>query len=38
VEGNPGDVRLTPESFKESKMCNNMTMAGDGVGALTLEH
>jgi chemotaxis family two-component system response regulator Rcp1 len=38
VEGNPGDVRLTPESFKESKMRNNMTVAGDGVEALALVH
>jgi chemotaxis family two-component system response regulator Rcp1 len=38
VEDNPGDVRLMPESFKESKMRNNMTVAGDGVEALALVH
>jgi chemotaxis family two-component system response regulator Rcp1 len=35
VEDNPGDVRLTVEALKESKMRhNNMNVVGDGVEAL----
>ncbi len=34
VEDNPGDVRLTLEVFKESKMHNNLSSVGDGVEAL----
>jgi len=34
VEDNPGDVRLTLEVFKESKMRNNLSAVGDGVEAL----
>jgi chemotaxis family two-component system response regulator Rcp1 len=35
VEDNPGDVRLTVEALKESKMRhNNMSVVGDGVEAL----
>lgn len=34
VEDNPGDVRLTLEVFKESKMRNNLSSVGDGVAAL----
>jgi chemotaxis family two-component system response regulator Rcp1 len=35
VEDNPGDVRLTKEALKESKMVNNLHVAWDGVEALT---
>jgi chemotaxis family two-component system response regulator Rcp1 len=39
VEDNPGDVRLTAEALKESKMChNNMSVVGDGVEALAFLH
>lgn len=34
VEDNPGDVRLTLEVFKQSKMHNNLSAVGDGVEAL----
>jgi two-component system, chemotaxis family, response regulator Rcp1 len=34
VEDNPGDVRLTIESLKESKVRNNLNVASDGVEAL----
>lgn len=35
VEDNPGDVRLTVEALRESKMRNNnMSVVGDGVEAL----
>ena len=34
VEDNPGDVRLTEEAFKEGKLSNNLSVAGDGVEAL----
>ncbi|HLB70067.1 MAG: response regulator [Candidatus Methanoperedens sp.] len=34
VEDNPGDVRLTIEAFKESKIRNSLHVAGDGVEAL----
>lgn len=34
VEDNPGDVRLTQEAFKESKVFNNLNVAGDGVEAM----
>jgi chemotaxis family two-component system response regulator Rcp1 len=34
VEGNPGDVRLTQETFQESKVRNNLYVAKDGVEAL----
>lgn len=33
VEDNPGDVRLTQEALKESKINNNLIIAGDGVEA-----
>lgn len=35
VEDNPGDIRLTLEALKEGKMCNNVSIARDGVEALT---
>jgi len=34
VEDNPGDVRLTLEALKESKIRNNVNVAYDGVEAL----
>jgi CheY-like chemotaxis protein len=34
VEDNPGDVRLTQESLRESKVRNNLHIAPDGVAAL----
>ena len=34
VEVNPGDVRLTQEALKESKVTNNLSVAEDGVEAL----
>jgi len=34
VEDNPGDVRLTLEIFKETKMANKITTVGDGVEAM----
>jgi len=34
VEDNPGDVRLTLEAFKEGKLANKVSVAGDGVEAL----
>ena len=34
VEDNPGDVRLTEEALTEAKVCNNLTVAKDGVEAL----
>ncbi|NTU41601.1 MAG: response regulator [Nitrospirales bacterium] len=34
VEDNPGDVRLTQENFKDSKIRNNLHVAVDGVEAM----
>jgi CheY-like chemotaxis protein len=34
VEDNPGDVRLTQEALKESKLRNNLSVVGDGVEAM----
>lgn len=34
VEDNPGDVRLTREALKESKVRNQMDVVGDGIEAL----
>lgn len=34
VEDNPGDIRLTKEALKESKIANNLHVAIDGVEAL----
>src|SRR5436190_22603205 len=34
VEDNPGDVRLTIEALRESKVRNNLQVAVDGVAAL----
>lgn len=34
VEDNPGDVRLTQEALKDSKLCNHLSVVQDGVQAL----
>ena len=34
VEDNPGDVRLTREALKDSKVRNNLNVLGDGISAL----
>lgn len=34
VEDNPGDVRLTEEALKESKILNNLNVVYDGVEAM----
>ncbi len=34
VEDNPGDVRLTKEALKESKLINDLVVVGDGVEAM----
>lgn len=34
VEDNPGDVRLTVEALKDSKLRNNLSVVSDGVRAL----
>ena len=34
VEDNPGDVRLTIEALRESKVLNNLSVARDGEAAL----
>lgn len=34
VDDNPGDVRLTLEAFKDGKLANNVSIAGDGVEAM----
>lgn len=34
VEDNPGDVRLTKEAFKDSKLHNNLSVVQDGVEAM----
>jgi CheY-like chemotaxis protein len=34
VEDNPGDIRLTQEALKESKMRNRLNIVNDGVEAL----
>lgn len=36
VEDNPGDVRLTREAFREARMHNRMTVAGDGEEAMDM--
>ncbi|MBD3224087.1 MAG: response regulator, partial [Caldithrix sp.] len=38
VEDNPGDVRLTKEALKESKIHNNLNVAIDGVEAVEYLH
>ncbi len=34
VEDNPGDVRLTVEALKESKLLNNLNVVEDGIDAM----
>lgn len=34
IEDNPGDIRLTIESFKESKIANNLNIVEDGIEAI----
>ena len=34
VEDNPGDVRLTREILRDSKLANNLSVVGDGEAAL----
>jgi len=36
VEDNPGDVRLTQENLRESKIRNNLSVVTDGVEAMAL--
>ena len=36
IEDNPGDVRLTEEALGEGKVCNNLTLARDGVEAMAI--
>lgn len=36
VEDNPGDVRLTQEALRESKVLNHLAVAKDGVEALEM--
>jgi two-component system, chemotaxis family, response regulator Rcp1 len=38
IEDNPGDVRLTQECFKKSKVSNQLNIAEDGVEALAILH
>jgi CheY-like chemotaxis protein len=35
VEDNPGDVRLTVEALREAKVINRLSVAGDGVEAMS---
>jgi two-component system, chemotaxis family, response regulator Rcp1 len=34
IDDNPGDVRLIEEAFKEGKILNHMSTAGDGIEAI----
>lgn len=36
VEDNPGDVRLTKEALKESRICNEILVARDGEEAMSI--
>jgi len=38
VEDNPGDVRLTQEALRESKVNNNLHVVNDGVQAMAFLH
>jgi len=38
VEDNPGDVRLTQEIFKESKVLNNLSVVANGIEAMAFLH
>jgi len=35
VEDNPGDVRLTQEALRESRIANALSVVGDGAAAIT---
>jgi CheY-like chemotaxis protein len=35
IEDSPGDVRLTQEALKDSKLINNLSIVRDGVDAMT---
>lgn len=38
AEDNPGDVRLTKEALRESKISNNLSVVPDGVEAMAFLH
>ncbi len=38
IEDNPGDIRLTRETLKEAKVCNNISEVRDGIEALAFLH
>ena len=38
VEDNPGDVRLTRETFKDAKVLNNLSVVEDGTEAMLFLH
>ena len=38
IEDNPGDVRLTKEALRDSKVINNLSVVSDGVQALEFLH
>ncbi|MBV9864202.1 MAG: response regulator [Abitibacteriaceae bacterium] len=38
VEDNPGDVRLTKEALREGKVLHNLSVAEDGVEAMSFLH
>jgi CheY-like chemotaxis protein len=38
VEDNPGDVRLTRETWKECKLLNHLSVVADGVEAMAFLH
>ena len=38
AEDNPGDVRLTKEALRDSKVLNNLNVVQDGVEALAFLH
>lgn len=38
VEDNPGDIRLTEEAFKDSRIANTLYVVNDGVAALDFLH
>lgn len=38
VEDNPGDVRLAREALRDSKICDNLWVVGDGGTALAFLH
>ena len=38
VDDNPADVTLTQEAFLDNKLCNNLSVASDGVEAMDFLH